>query len=624
AKGPADAEAVVTVRAEFSVNEGARTGELSVTATIRDGYHIYAMTQPKPFLATQIHIEPSDQVEVSEAFRPSRPAIALRHKSIDVELHEYEGAVTWTTPLRIADAVDPRDLTISGHLLVQACHDQGCLPPKKHPFTAKLNVDNRDLTARTEAAGAPSENPTQAPLDFNKLEAANPSASTLPLFIVLPMAFAAGFILNLMPCVLPVIGLKIMAFAQQAGDSRGRVFVLNLWYSLGMMSVFLVLATLAAFLGLGWGQQFSSVTFNIVLAAIVFVFGLSFLGIWEIPIPGFVGSGAAGDLAHREGAVGAFSKGVLTTVLATPCSGPLLGSALTWAVTQPPLLTYLVFAFVGIGMASPYLLVGAFPKLIAFVPKPGEWMNTFKHILGFVMLATVAYLLSFMLIPYVVPAVAFMIGLGAACWWIGRTLSTASLNAKARVWIQAAAIAAAAGFVSFGWLHGVMKSRFDREVDRSLAARHVASAQDATSSQRDNNELPWQPYSHELLARYTSAGKTVLVDFTADWCLTCKANEAAALNHTATRRFVEANGIVTLKADKTHPAPEVDDLLQRLGNKAGSIPFYAVFPAGNPNQPILLDGLFASPQPIIDALQKAGPSRNDAQRADTTGVRTRR
>ena len=126
---------------------------------------------------------------------------------------------------------------------------------------------------------------------------------------------------------------------------------------------------------------------------------------------------------------------------------------------------------------------------------------------------------------------------------------------------------------------------------------------------RQGNELSWQPYSRELLEKLTADGRTVLVDFTADWCLTCKTNEAVALNTTETKQLVDSNRVVTLKADKTQPAPEVDELLKLLGNQAGSIPFYAIFPAENPNRPILLDGLFTSPQPILDALKKAGSSR---------------
>ena len=203
-----------------------------------------------------------------------------------------------------------------------------------------------------------------------------------------------------------------------------------------------------------------------------------------------------------------------------------------------------------------------------------------------------------------------------------RTPLTANLQKKIVTWGQATAMAAVVGFIAFGWLHGIMESRFQRAVDRELAQRRtvvssmIATADDNKSTMpadqnhdRQGNELSWQPYSRELLEKLTADGKTVLVDFTADWCLTCKTNEAVALNTTETKQLVDSNRVVTLKADKTQPAPEVDELLKLLGNQAGSIPFYAIFPAENPNRPILLDGLFTSSQRILDALKKAGPSR---------------
>ena len=305
------------------------------------------------------------------------------------------------------------------------------------------------------------------------------------------------------------------------------------------------------------------------------------------------------SLADREGPTGAFAKGILTTVLATPCSGPLLTPALTWAVSQPPLVTYLGFGCVGLGMASPYLLIGAFPRLISFLPRPGAWMETFKHLMGFVLLGTVVFLLTFMATPYVVPTVAFMMGLWAALWWVGRIPLTEPLPVRLRGWAVATAFSAFVGLGSytglFAWWPGllpIMESRFQQAIDREWSARNVAGAVASAQPPRATaeNELAWQPFSLELLGKLTEEGKTVLVDFTADWCPTCKSNERLALNQPETKRYVEANGIATLKADKTQPSPEIDDFLRRLGNKAGSIPFYAIFPAGNPNQPILLDG----------------------------------
>lgn len=629
----ADASQPVRVRAEFRMHTDEQTGTLAVTASLQKGYHVYAMTQPKPFIATRIEVEGADQFALTNNWEASRAAKLRRHQSLDVELHEYEGQITWTAPFTLASGVSATELQIRGTVYAQACTESHCLAPKTYPFTARLVASDpanvtKDIPVEPTNAAAPATSAPPARLDFSKLEAQGNMAAALPLMIVLPMAFAAGLILNFMPCVLPVIGLKIMSFAQQAGDSRRRIFLLNAWYTLGIASVFLVLATLAVISGLTWGEQFSSVTFTGVLASVVFVFALSFLGVWEIAIPGFVGSGKANELAQREGPVGAFNKGVLTTVLATPCSGPLLGSALTWAVTQPPVLTYVAFALVGLGMASPYLVVGAFPQLLGWLPKPGEWMNTFKQMMGFVLLATVVYLLTIVPAAYVVPTVTLLVGLGAACWWIGRTTVTASPGRKLATWAQASVLAAAAGLVAFGWLHGVMESRFQRAVERELVERQSGAAGGAiatdvaspaaltlTEHVPGSNELSWQVYSRERLERLTAEGKTVLVDFTADWCLTCKSNEAIALNMPQTKRFIESHGVATLKADKTRPAADVDELLKALGNKAGSIPFYAIFPAGNPNQPILLDGLFTSPAAILHALKRAGPSRDAAQQA---------
>ncbi len=276
------------------------------------------------------------------------------------------------------------------------------------------------------------------------------------LWTVLCSAFVGGLILNLMPCVLPVIGLKLLSFVEQSHHHRSRVLVLNLWYTLGLLSVFLVLATLACGASLGlrsenlsWGEQFSSTTFNIVMSAVVFVMALSFLGVWEIPIPGFVGSGKAAEAATHEGASGAFAKGVLSTVLATPCSGPLLGSVFGFTLRQPPGVIYAIFAAIGLGMASPYLLIGAFPQLIRFLPKPGAWMDTFQHIMGFVLLGTVVFLFTFLDRNYVVPTFGMLVGLWAGCWWIGRVPLTAELGRKIAAWVQGATVAAGAGAISF-------------------------------------------------------------------------------------------------------------------------------------------------------------------------------
>jgi thiol:disulfide interchange protein DsbD len=296
----------------------------------------------------------------------------------------------------------------------------------------------------------------------------------------------------------------------------------------------------------------------------------------------------------------------LSTVLATPCGGPLLAPALTWAVAQPPLTTYLGFFSVGIGMAFPYLLVGAFPRLISFLPKPGEWMETFKQIMGFVLMGTVVYVLTLIPISLVVPTVAMMIGLWAALWWVGRVPVWEDLNKRVRAWAGGTAFAVSIGLVSYMWLDDVMESRFQRDVDRTIAKRTSQTGSNVaiTTVESKGTELPWQPYSHRLLAEMLANKRTVFVDFTADWCPNCKVNEATALNVADTKAFIESNQIATLKADMTNEAPDADDLKARLGGGGVPIPYYAVFPAEAPNQPIVFDGLITKSR-VLETLKKA-------------------
>jgi thiol:disulfide interchange protein len=335
---------------------------------------------------------------------------------------------------------------------------------------------------------------------------------------------------------------------------------------------------------MGWGAQFQRTGFNVFLAAVVFVMALSFLGVWEIPLPGFVGSKEANQLASREGAGGAFFKGVLTTVLATPCSGPFLGPVFGFTVRQSPVITYLIFGCIGLGMASPYLIIGAFPRLIRFLPKPGAWMDTFKQMMAFVLLGTVVFLFTFMNRDYLVPTFALLVGLWAGCWWIGRVPLYEGWNKIARAWVAGSVFAAIVGVASFHYL---------------LPGPAL---------------LPWQPYSPATLAKLTSEGKTVMVDFTADWCLTCKLNLKTAINTQEVQQVVQSNGVVPLLADWTNESEEIQKALDALGSN--SIPVLAIYPAGKADKPIVLPDLLSRDR-VVEALKSAGPSAEKPKSATT-------
>jgi thiol:disulfide interchange protein len=511
-----------------------------LTAEPEEPYHLYALAarpsnQPgsRPTLIALTQVPPDWQAEP-----PQASASAVSDPAGDY----YPGAVTFTLRVRVPAGAAAGSYGLRGVVGYQACiKDQTCDQPRGMWFDASVQVasssqeDRQPLLlsdgkyaeaeqrfaspAATPPATATHSGGVELPWEpfsrqaLDELTDFDPSQvnvvrfSTGPstLWLALLTAFLGGLILNVMPCVLPVIGLKIMSFVQQAGESRARAFMLNVWFSLGLISVFMVLAALAVFAGLGWGQQFQSNTFNMVLASVVFVLALSMLGVWEIPIPGFVGSGKASELAAKEGAAGAFFKGVLTTVLATPCTGPFMGTALAWAVKQPPEVTFATFGALGLGMASPYLLAGAYPRLLAFLPKPGAWMDTFKQVMGFVLLGTVVWLMSFVDFADLVPLVALMFGLWLACWWAGRISPAADFHRKLRGWVVALGIAAAAVLISTGPLDQVMQDRFEARL-QSYGRTAATSGQTPGASPAVRVAQPRPPGKH-----------TLLVDFTADW-----------------------------------------------------------------------------------------------------------
>jgi thiol:disulfide interchange protein len=317
-----------------------------------------------------------------------------------------------------------------GRLGLQTCQgDQKCDAPTAVEFRVHIPAEPKDeilvgfQTTSDDYQAVEKLAAEAAQTAGGKTKVAIPLPDLGQLGVILIFAFLGGAILNLMPCVLPVIGLKILSFARQGGQSHGRVLALNLSYSVGLISVFLMLAGLAAFLNFGWGDQFQNIHFKITMTAVVFVMALSFLGVWELPIPGFATSGKAGELQNQHGIIGAFFKGMFTTVLATPCSGPFLGAVFPFALKQQPAVIFLIFGCIGLGMASPYLMIGIFPRLIRFLPKPGEWMETFERVMGFVLLATVVYLFSTFgkeQMGLFVPTLALLIALWFGCWMIGQ------------------------------------------------------------------------------------------------------------------------------------------------------------------------------------------------------------
>ena len=617
----AGAGVVIRGRLEPRVTTPGGHAELVLTAEPDSGMHVYALADgagqqtTKP---TLIVIDKDAGLRIYPATTQGK-VVEKNQEDLGLGIARYhEDAVTWTVPIDIPSQTPAGQYTIGGIMGYQVCSDVRCLSPTAVRFQGTLVVGEQLVSGAAPIAFTKARYRAAAELARSAL-AAEPGSADAATFApeqaesqaarslgtMLLLGFAGGLILNLMPCVLPVIGLKVMSFVEQSGHSRARAMVLNIWYALGLLSVFLVLAALAVGAGMTWGEQFGSDLFNIVLTAVVFALALSLLGVWEIPIPGFVGGGRSVDLAEKEGPAGAFMKGVITTVLATPCTGPFMGTALAWAVRQPPATTYAVFASMGVGMASPYLLIGAFPGLLRWLPKPGAWMVLFKQIMGFVLLGTVVFLLTFMHPALVVPTVTLLAGIGAACWWINRTPGTAPLADRITAWAGGIVFATAVGLVAFGWLDAIMAYRFNK---------YVATAEHQIPLPRGPLEFAWRPFTAQRLEALVAQDKTVLVDFSADWCLVCKTLEKTVLHTAEVKEVVERNGVITLYADYTRKPPEVKKMLRRL--QSNGVPVIAIFPPGNLQRPIVFRGSYTKAA-LLAALEKAGPSRSGPPDAAT-------
>ena len=609
----------VTMSAEFTPSAIGQPAIVFVTAKIQKGFHVYALDQgglPNSGggpLAASIKLESSDQVRLLGGWQPIVPPESHIDDEIwkGLEIREHADTVTWFAPVELAAGVDPATLKIAGTVVGQACNPQTCVPfdqsftaslgtgfplPAEFTFAAPLEATTPSATTAekgqpkplTNSAGGPASG-VQKPVDPVVVEVESTQPDSF--LHLLGLAFLGGLVLNVMPCVLPVIGLKLFAFIEQSGQSRWKIFALNLWYALGVISVFLLLAGLSIVFQLGWGQLFQYPEFNIAMAAVIFAMGLSFIGIWEIPIPGFIGTSKVTEIGQKEGYEGAFAKGTITTLLATPCTGPFMGTALVGVLNRSPWEIVTIFFAIGLGMASPYLLIGAFPQLIRFLPKPGEWMNTFKQLMGFVLIGTVVYLLTLLKPYFVIPTVAFLFGIWLVCWWIGRVPLTAPSNRRWNALGEGIMAGTLIGLVSFYWLAPILEQRHLRDVNRLADARFEQFREEGSSEYSVRQEA-WQPYSEKKLQWLLAQGKTVVVDFTADWCPTCKFMEKTVLKTDEMATVFRENDIYTLVADWTHQdsSDEVSKKLQELGTQ--QIPLLAIYSPQNPRKPTLIPGTY--------------------------------
>lgn len=379
--------------------------------------------------------------------------------------------------------------------------------------------------------------------------ASAPEAAT-SYFLIFGGMLLGGLILNLMPCVFPVIGIKIMGFVQQAGHDRKKIIAHGLIFAAGVLVSFWVLA-IALYLGgiTNWGNQLQDPRVILATLLIMLLLGMNLFGVFEI---GTAATGIGGGLQRKQGISGTFFSGVLATVVATPCSGPFLGVAIGAAVTLPMLPFFLAFTFMALGLALPYLVLSLNPSLVDRLPRPGPWMESFKQGMSFLLFATAGVFL------WVYSAQVFDRNEGQKGLWVMLGIS---------------AIAAAA------WIYGrwdlPTRGRFTRLTAKLAAVILLGSgvaaawpwAPPVVQAGQEKPSVEWLTWSEETAERELAAGNPVFIDFTAKWCLTCQLNKSRAYTEEVVKLMHE-KGIVALRADKTNPNPAIEAKLQDLGRTA--------------------------------------------------------
>lgn len=435
-----------------------------------------------------------------------------------------------------------------------------------HRWGFEMNVPIASLGAPSTPSATP-EPPTQS------AGAAQPAQ---PLWRMLLYAFVGGLILNIMPCVLPVIALKILGFVGEARNDPRRVRLLGLVYTLGVLLSFVALAAIvigvkSAGHRAGWGMQFGNPRFVAGLTVLVVLVALNLFGVFEVTLSGRA-MGAAGDLASKHGFAGAFFNGILATILATPCTAPLLSIALGFAFAQQAPIILLIFLSVGVGLALPYLILSFQPSWLKWLPKPGAWMEKFKMFMGFPMLATAIWLFTL---------VAGDTDKGTALWF---GLFLVVLAAGVWLWGE---------FVQRGTSHRGLAA---------LASILLVAGMGAYAFTRGSDQIQWQPWSQAAVTQAQSEGHPVLVDFTADWCLTCQVNKKVAIEVPSVRAKLKQVGSVNLVGDYTRLPDNITAELNHY-NRAG-VPLVLVFP-GKPDAPPEVLPEVLTPGTVLAALDQA-------------------
>ena len=557
----------------ISITPSVRVGRLAPEAVfdlildvvVADGYFITPHEAPGPERSpSDVFLEPSSVLFFDRPVFPE-PTTAANQDS------GYAGRISVRVPGEIGEEIPESPIPLSGVFTYQACTAAGkCVPPEAVAFAARVGDE-----VGAEAAGPrqqidPGPGIVATPADRPQTEGPFDRFGLLGQLIA---CLLYGLFINATPCVLPLLSIKVLGFVQQAHESRRRTLALGLAFGAGVMVFFVILGFLAAA-----GKNILQFPAAVIgLSTVVMALALSMLGVYTLQAPA-----AATQLEasiQREGVLSSFGKGALAPVLGFACTGPLLAGAFGWATQQPGPIAVLAFLAAGLGMASPYMLLGANPNWLSFLPRPGNWMITFERVMGFLLLGMVVWLLS----PLVAQigatgllwTLAFLVAIALACWLLGHVDFSMPAASRWRYRGGAGVVVVVAGLVIYAWIYPLGEAQA-----RQREFRRVYQAGDWSSA------IPWRLWSAEAVEKEVRGRSMVFVDFNAAWCTVCKANHKIAIDTPETRDKMRALDVIPFRGDFTSEEPAIAAALRKHG-RAGP-PLNLIYPAGRADRPIVL------------------------------------
>jgi len=564
--------------------------EILLNVAIKPRLHIQSHKPALPSLIpAEVFVEKSEALELGDANYPDPKKRKDRYLG---ELTEYEGNFTIRVPGSVRPDSPDVPSAIAGVFAYQACNDEGnCFPPEAVRFEAKPAAGAAQGALDPDAA-VPIPSATQN-------EGFDGFFRRFGIVGLLAACFLYGLFINATPCVLPLLSIKVLGFVQQAHESRRRTALIGLAFGAGVVVFFVLLGLLAA-RGKNILMYPQAV---IVLGGVILALALSMLGVYTLQVPTAATSLEA--RIHSEGIWASFGKGALAPVLGFACTGPLLFGAWGWAIQQPPLTAILSFVFAGLGMASPYMLLGANPKWLSFLPRPGNWMVTFERIMGFLLLGMVVWMIHPLTVQIGATGLewtlVFYVAIGVACWLLGRVKITMSDLERWRYRGAAATVIVIAAGVIYGAIYPIEKGAAEAKKMR-LALLNGPAAQ-------SSDEIAWRLWSPESVEQTVREGRIAFVDFTAAYCTVCKANKFAAIDTPEVREKLYEVGAVAFQADFSDGDPQIADVLQEY-NRPG-VPLNLIYPPGRPNSPIVLTPNLTK-EYLLEKLAEAGMQKTAA------------